>query len=126
MPCANGTSVLMKFDDIVNAVSHICELAHALSASLFHWTFCHAVPGAQCECRIRVPQIGVLLEDDIMKLYTEFLPLLPQQNKQNKRNYYASYIKRIQQSETAAKVPKNENMINCINRHQGQKRHQNK
>ena len=34
MPCANGTSILMKFDNIVNAVSYICELAHALSARL--------------------------------------------------------------------------------------------
>ena len=101
MPCANGTSVLMKFDDIVNAVSYICELAHALSASLFHWTFCHAVPDAQCECGISIPQMGILLEEDIMKLHSEFLPLLSQQkNKQNKRNYYASYRKRIQQSET--------------------------
>ena len=95
MPCANGTSVLMKFDDIVNAVSYICELAHALSASLFHWTFCHAIPDAQYECGISVPQMGVLLEEDIMKLYSEFLPLLSQQNKQNKRNYYASYKKRV-------------------------------
>ena len=45
--------------------------------------------------------MGVLLEEDIMKLYSEFLPLLSQQNKQNKRNYYASYMKRVQQSETA-------------------------
>ena len=101
MPCANGTSVLMKFDNIVNAASYICELAHALSASLFHWTFCHAVPDAQCECGITVPQMGVLLEEDIMKLHREFLPLLSQQeNKQKKRKYYASYRKRIRQSET--------------------------
>ena len=87
MSCANGTSVLMKFDDISNAVSYICELAHALSASLFHWTFCHAVPDAQCKCRITVCQMGVLLEEDIMKLYSEFLPLLSQQkSKQNKTN----------------------------------------
>ena len=95
MPCANCTSVLMKFDDIVNAVSYICELAHALSASLFHWTFCHAVPDAQCECRISVPQMGLLLKDDIMKLCIKFLPLLSQQNKQKKRKYYASYKKRV-------------------------------
>ena len=95
MPCANGTSILMKFDDIVNAVSYICELAHALSASLFHWTFCHALPDTQCECRISVPQMGVLLEEDIMKLYSEFIPLISQQNKQNKRNYYAPYRKRV-------------------------------
>ena len=101
MPCANGTSILMKFDNIVNAVSYICELAHALSARLFHWTFCHAVPDAQCECRITVPQMGVLLEEDIMKLYSGLLPLLSQQNKkQNKRKYYASYKKRVRQSET--------------------------
>ena len=55
------------------------------------------------QMQIRVPQMGVLLEDDIMKLYTEFLQLLCQQNKQNKRNYYASYMKRIWQSETAEK-----------------------
>ena len=76
-------------------------MAHAFSASLFHWTFCHAVPDAQCKCGISVPQMGILLEEDIMKLHSEFLPLLSQQqNKQNKRNYYASYRKRIQQSET--------------------------
>ena len=101
MPCANGTSILMKFDNIVNAVSYICELAHALSARLFHWTFCHAVPDAQCECGITVPQMGILLEEDIMKLYSDFLPLLSQQKKkQNKRKYYASYKKRVRQSET--------------------------
>ena len=83
MPCANGTSVLMKFDDIVNEVSYIWELAHALSASLFHWIFCHAVPDAQCECGISIPQMGILLEEDIMKLHTEFLPLLSQQKKKN-------------------------------------------
>ena len=81
MSCANGTSVLMKFDDILNAVSYICEMAHALSASLFHWAFCHTVPDVQCECGISIPQMGVLLEDKIMKLYSEFLPLLHQQNK---------------------------------------------
>ena len=85
MPCANGTSVLMKFDAIVNAVSYICELAHALSASLFHWTFCYTVPDTQCECGITVPKMGVLLEEDIMKLYSEFLPLLSQQKKETKQ-----------------------------------------
>ena len=79
MPCANGTSVLMKFDNIVNAVSYICELAHALSVSLFDWTFCHAVLDAQCKCGISIPKMGIVLEEDIMKLYSEFLPLLSQQ-----------------------------------------------
>ena len=96
MPCANGTSILMKFDNIVNAVSYICDLAHALSARLFHWTFCHALPDAQYECGITVPQMGILLEEDIMKLYSDFLPLLSQQKKkQSKRKYYASYKKRV-------------------------------
>ena len=72
MPCADGTSVLMKFDDIVNAVSYIFELADTLSANLFHWTFCHAVPNAQCKCGINVPQMGVLLEEDIMKLLLHY------------------------------------------------------
>ena len=127
MPCANGTSVLMKFDDIVNAVSYIGKLAHALSASLFHWTFCHPIPDAQCKCGISVPQMGALLEEDIMKLYSEFLPLLSQQNRPNKINYYASYKKRVHDNQKQLrKVPKDENMINCINRHQGQGRHQNK
>ena len=61
----------------------------------FHWTFCNAVPDAQCKCGITVSQMGVLLEEDIMKLYSDFLPLLSQENKQNKRKYYASYKKRV-------------------------------
>ena len=56
----------------------------------------------KCKCRISVPQMGVLLEEDIMKLYTEFVPLLSQQKRnKTKETYYASYKKRVQQSETA-------------------------
>ena len=45
--------------------------------------------------------MGILLEEDIMKLYSDFLPLLSQQKKKrNKRKYYASYKKRVRQSET--------------------------
>ena len=127
MPCANGTSVLMKFDYIVNAVSYICELAHALSTSLFHWTFCHAVPDSQCECGISVPQIGVVLEEAIMKLYSKSLPLLSQQKINKIKKTIMHHIgKEYNNQKQLRKVPKDENMINCINKHQGQRRHQNK
>ena len=36
MPCPNGTAVVMKFDNVDNTASYICELAHELSAHLFH------------------------------------------------------------------------------------------
>ena len=39
MPSANGTAVLMQFDDIQSTVSFICELADCLAARLFQWTF---------------------------------------------------------------------------------------
>ena len=39
MPCANGSAILMKFDNIDSTVAYICQLAHELSARLFHWTF---------------------------------------------------------------------------------------
>ena len=127
MPCTDGTSVLMMFDDIINAISYICELADALSASLFLWTFCHALPNAQCECRISVPLMGVLLEEDIMKLYTKFVPLLFQQKRNKTKETIMHHIrKEYDNQKQLGKLPKDENMINCINRHQGQRGHQNK
>ena len=36
MPSANGTAVLIQFDDIQSTVSFICELADSLAARLFH------------------------------------------------------------------------------------------
>ena len=50
MPSANGTAVLMQFDDIQSTVSFICELADCLAARLFHWTFWHSVPSTDCDC----------------------------------------------------------------------------
>ena len=127
MPCANGTSILIKFDNIVNTVSYICELAHALSARLFHWTFCHAVLDAQCECRITVPQMGVLLGDDIMKLYIDFLPLfLNKKRNKTKESIMHHMRKEYDNQKHLSKLPKNENMISCINKHQPQNRQQNK
>ena len=51
MPCANGTAILMKFNNIDSTVSYICQLAHELSASLFHWTFWHAQADVECDCK---------------------------------------------------------------------------
>ena len=50
MPSANGTAVLMQFDDIQSTVSFICELADCLAARLFHWTFWHSIPSTDCDC----------------------------------------------------------------------------
>ena len=50
MTSANGTAVLMQFDNIQTTVSFICELADSLAARLFHWTFWHSVPTTSCDC----------------------------------------------------------------------------
>ena len=92
MPSANGTAVLMQFDNIQSTVSFICELAHSLAARLFHWTFWHSVPATSCDCDIflgrSIPTIDILSEEEIMKLYSELVPIVPQQDK--RRNYYRS------------------------------------
>ena len=51
MPCPNGTAVVMKFDNVDNTVLYICQLAHELSARLFHLTFWHAQADVQCDCK---------------------------------------------------------------------------
>ena len=78
MPCPNGTFVLMQFSGIDETVSYICELAHSLSAMLFHWTFWHALPDHECECiSTDVPKstatVDILSQDDILKLYTDLV-----------------------------------------------------
>ena len=102
MPSANGTGVLMQFDNIQSTVSFICELAHSLTARLFHWTFWHSVPATSCDCdtflRRSIPSIDILSEEEIMKLYSELVPTVPQQDK--RRNYYRSYKQRTRLSDT--------------------------
>ena len=110
MPCPNGTSVLMQFSNIDQTVSYICELAHSLSAKLFHWTFWHAVVDHECDCVtnfvVNNPALDVLSTDDIIKLYNDIVPKMPEppMAKQNKRRtYYASYKRKIRQKETDEK-----------------------
>ena len=87
MPCPNGTSVLMQFSDIDETVSYICELAHSLSAMLFHWTFWHALVHHECSCVSSVQQstlaISILSQDEILKLYTDLVPEVPKCQKRN-------------------------------------------
>ena len=102
MPCPNGTSVLMQFSDIDETVSYICELAHSLSAMLFHWTFWHAVLDCKCTCvssseQQSTPAISILSQDEILKLYTDLIPEVPKCKKRTQ--YYASYKKRARESE---------------------------
>ena len=96
MPSANGTAVLVQFDNIQCIVSFICELAHSLAARLFHWTFWHSVPVTSCDCdiflRSCIPSIDILSEEEIMKLYYELVLKVPQQEK--RRSYYISYRQR--------------------------------
>ena len=102
MPSANGTPVLMQFDDIQSTVSFICELADSLAARLFHWTFWHSVPSTDCDCNTsfgqNVAPIDMLSEQEIMKLYFEIVPAVSQ--KSNRRNYYQSHKQKTRQSET--------------------------
>ena len=102
MPCPNGTSVLMQFSDIDETVSYICELAHSLSAMLFHWTFWHALLDRECTCisssvQQSTPAISILSQDEILKLYTDLIPEVPKCQKRTQ--YYASYRKRARESE---------------------------
>ena len=99
MPCPNGASVLMHFSDIDQTVSYICDLAHSLSAKLFHWTFWHALLDRECDCiatSVIQRPVDILSEDDIMKLYAEFVPQTPKQT--NRTEYFTSYRKRVQQA----------------------------
>ena len=98
LPCPNGTSVLMHFTDIDQTVSYICDLAHSLSAKLFHWTFWHALLDRECDCITTSviqsnPVVDILSEDDIMKLYAELVPQTPKQTKRTE--YFTSYKKRV-------------------------------
>ena len=101
MPSANGTAVLIQFDDIQSTISFICELADSLAARMFHWTFWHSVPAASCDCDIflgkSIPAIDVLLEEQIMDMYSELVP--SESKESNRRNYYKSYMKRVRESE---------------------------
>ena len=103
MPCANGTAILMKFNNIDSTVSYICQLAHELSASLFHWTFWHAQADVECDCKRTsetetVHAIGMLLHDEILKMCSEFTPTVPEQH--SRKKYYASYKRKVRQQET--------------------------
>ena len=108
MPSANGTAVLMQFDNIQSTVSYICELAHSLAARMFHWTFWHSVSATSCDCNAflakSIPTIDILSEKEIMNMYSELVPSEtkpPSEGKpSNRRNYYKSYMKRVRESET--------------------------
>ena len=111
LPCANGSAVLMEFNDIGKTVSFICELADKLSAKLFHWTFWHAIPGTECDCDTSLdqnaPAVDVLCEEEIMKLYSE---LVPEELKQtNMTNYYRSYRQRARLLETPEQTSQRKN-----------------
>ena len=89
MPCPNGTAVLMKFENVHNTVSYICQLAHELSASLFHLTFYHAQTDVQCECKTKcdtpnIRAVGILLHDEILQLHTEYIHQNSQHNSKGK------------------------------------------
>ena len=78
-------------------------MADQLSAALFHWTFCHAQSDVYCDCEKiskspTICPVGMLLEDEIMKLCSEFTPTVPREN--NRRAYYASYRRKVRQSHT--------------------------
>ena len=110
MPSPNGTSVLMQFSDIDQTVLYLCELAHSLSARLFHWTFWHALLDQECDCMtnsvISNPALDVLSADDIFKLYSDIVPKMPEPPvaKQHKRRkYYTSYKRKVRQKETDEK-----------------------
>ena len=103
LPCANGTAIVMKFDDIDTITTYICLLAHKLSARLFHWIFWHAQTDVECDCKTTlecstVHAVGMLMHDEILKMYAESTPILTKKKKQ--RKYYASYRRKVQQSET--------------------------
>ena len=98
MPSPNGTAVLMKFENVDNTVSYICQLVHELSASLFHLTFWHAQTDVHCECKTKcdtpnIRAVGILLYDEILQLHTEYALKQPTQLK--RKTYYASYKKKV-------------------------------
>ena len=103
MPCPNGTAVLMKFDNVDNTASYICELAHELSADLFHLTFWHAQTDVQCNCKTtsenpNIHAVGMLLHEEILELVSEYTPEVTREHR--KKKYYTSYKKKVRQSET--------------------------
>ena len=108
MPCPDGTSVLMRFSDVDETVSYICELADSLSAMLFHWTFWHALPDHECDCIStsdpKSTPVDILSGDDILKLYTDLVPKTSQCKKRKK--YYTSYRRRVRESETCDQTVK--------------------
>ena len=105
MPSANGTAVLMQFNNIQSTVSFICQLADSLAARLFHWTFWHSAPAKSCYCETAIVQsLDVLSEQEIMKMYSELVQ--PQYESTNRKNYYKSYRKRVRQSETPEQIYK--------------------
>ena len=103
MPCPNGTAVVMKFENIDDTVSYICQLAYELSACLFHLTFWHAQADVECDSKTtcdypNIRAVGILLHEEILKLHSEHTPEVPRQDRRKK--YYTSYKKKVRQSET--------------------------
>ena len=103
MPCPNGTAVVMKFENIDDTVSYICQLAYELSACLFHLTFWHAQADVECDSKTtcdysNIRAVGILLHEEILKLHSEHTPEVPRQDRRKK--YYTSYKKKVCQSET--------------------------
>ena len=103
MPCPNSTAVVLKFDNVANTVSYICQLAHELSARLFHLTFLHAQADVQCDCETtcdnpNISAVGILLREEILKLQSDYTPEVPRQH--SRKEYYTSYKKKARQSET--------------------------
>ena len=103
MPCPNGTAVVMKFDNVDNTASYICELAHELSACLFHLTLWHAQADVQCHCKTtsenpNIRAVGMLLHEEILELVSEYTPEVTRQH--GRKKYYTSYKKKVHQSET--------------------------
>ena len=104
MPCPNGTALVTKFDNADNTASYICELAHELSACLFHLTFWHAQVDVECDCKTtsenpNICAVGMLLHEEILELVSEYTPEVTRQHRRKK--YYTSYKKKVRQSETA-------------------------
>ena len=103
MPCPNGTAVVIKFENIDDTVSYICQLAYELSACLFHLTFWHAQADVECDSKTtcdypNIRAVGILLHEEILELHSEHTPEVPRQ--QRRKKYYTSYKKKVRQSET--------------------------
>ena len=102
MPCPNGTAVVMKFDNVDNTASYICQLAHELSAHLFHLIFWHAQADVQCDCKTssenpNICALGMLLHEEILTLVSEYTAEVTRQHRRKK--YYTSYKKKVRESE---------------------------